>query len=212
MYQTSKKKKRKKKDSRFNNLYILKLNQVDDKHQEWEGISKVRQALVSGHLGWRHLGLSHGTQGFLSQVLLQVIQAVIYFTVRFLYKQKAMCISQRLAQRQSVVRQLNNIPCWAESFESTNQRNGFNLSWLSILLHALGFLYISSRSATTTFLLLMLLVLFVFLLFLVFLFLLLFLLLSTAVNIRILWGNRFLWGQDSIKTQTTLREWCSKHY
>lgn len=43
MYQTSKKKT--KKDSRFNNLYILKLNQVDDKHQEWVENSKVRKAL-----------------------------------------------------------------------------------------------------------------------------------------------------------------------
>lgn len=65
-------------------------------------------------------------------------------------------------------------------------RNGFNLSRLSILLHALVFLSLSSHSGNTL-LLLMLLVLLVFLLLLVFLFLLLLLFLSTAINIRILW-------------------------
>lgn len=43
MYQTSKKKT---KDARNNNLYILKLNQVDDKHQERVESAKVSEALV----------------------------------------------------------------------------------------------------------------------------------------------------------------------
>lgn len=56
MYQTSKKKT----NSRFNNLYILKLNQVDDKHQERVKFSKMRKALdfrtseteTSGPFSW----------------------------------------------------------------------------------------------------------------------------------------------------------------
>lgn len=56
MYQTSKKKT----NSRFNILYILKLNQVDDKHQEWVKFSKMRKALdfrtsemeTSGPFSW----------------------------------------------------------------------------------------------------------------------------------------------------------------
>lgn len=57
-------------------MYILKLNQVDN-----------METMFSGHLGWRQLGLSHGTQGLFPQVLLQIIQAVICFTFRILQKQ-----------------------------------------------------------------------------------------------------------------------------
>lgn len=57
-------------------MYILKLNQVDN-----------MEIMFLGHLGWRQLGLSHGTQGFFPQVLLQIIQAIVCFTVRILQKQ-----------------------------------------------------------------------------------------------------------------------------
>lgn len=181
MYQTSKK-KTKKKDSRFNNLYILKLNQVDDKHQEWVENSKVRKPDfrtsgmgTTGPSSWSAgPSLVGASPGRPSCPLLHCL----------IPKRNTAWNTRRPTQIHNVGYMVNN--CWAESTRPSQiTETRHHLSWLSVLLHCLVFLSVCSHSGATL-LLLVLLVLLVFLLFLVFLFLLLLLFLSAAVNIWIL--------------------------
>lgn len=185
MYRTSKKKT----NSRFNILYILKLNQVDDKHQKQVKFSKMRKALdfrtsemeTSGPFSWNAgpspLGASPGRPSC------HLLHSQTPKT-----KQWEICICQN-----HTAKLLLNTPVIVK---------GLHLPGLFIFFHALGLLSISSCRATTL-LLLMLLVLLVFLLFLMFLFLLLFLFLCTTINIWVLWQIRFLWWWDVFVNKNT---------